>query len=122
MEWRIACWNTENLERMKRMEKDKDAVRRMGWTRNNTPRTPKAGGSGSYIRQEVCTRKPNSLGFFDMCGLVSEWCQDSLIGRDDLYEVSATCLPYFNIHLIGRKPWSWDAPWSGGIRILVEEE
>jgi len=120
MEWRIACWNTENVERIKRLEKDKDEVRRMGWTRNNTPRT--AFTRGSYIRQEVCTRKPNPLGFFDMCGLVSEWCQDSLIGDDDLYEVSATCLPYWDINLIGSAPWCWDAPWSGGIRILVEEE
>ena len=43
-------------------------------------------------------------------------------GLKGLYEVSATCLPYWGINLIGSALWCWDAPWSGGIRILVEEE
>ena len=97
---------------MSRLARDGDGVDRRVWTRRNTPRT-------AYGRRQKhpCTRKPNPLGFFDLCGLVSEWCQESLMGSEGLYEVSATCIPNKV-----EEDWCWDAPWAGGLRILLEEE
>ena len=119
-EWQHACWTT-NKNYRDRLESSRLELEKHAWTRTNTPQLPDAienrNFHSKFIMPEVCTKRPNPWGIFDMCGLVSQWQFNSY--RNELVHESATSItintPKGHMHL-------HDAPGSRGIRLVVFPE